>query len=84
MYQIYINREENTIQVQKFTRVFNGVMTEKYRKIAEENPGEIVPYNNYYSFCTIRKNLIEYGRKVKQGWIDELKAQIEKVQAIQI
>ena len=84
MYQIYVNKEKREIKVSKLSSSFGGALTEKYRHLAERNAGSIVDYNCFYSFCTDRKTLVDYGRLIKEQWIDELKSNLEVVESIKI
>ena len=84
MYQIYVNKEKREIKVSKLTSSLGGSLTEKYRCLAERNAGSIVDYNSFYSFCTDRNALVDYGRLIKEQWIDELKSKLEVVESIKI
>lgn len=81
MYQIYIDKEKSIIKVEKLNLCFqNSYMLEKI----EEANGELLRYNHYYHFCTNRKKLVEYGRQIKQQWINECKQQLEALEKIKI
>ena len=84
MYQIYVNKEKREIKVSKLSSSLDGGLTEKYRRLAELNAGSIVDYNRFYSFCTDRKTLVDYGRLIKEQWVDELKSELGVVESIKI
>lgn len=84
MYQIYIDKYTHQIKVSKLSASFKGACARVTREVAEEYPGTIVPYNDFYSFCTERKPLVELARETKQQWIDTLLAEFDAVQAIKV
>jgi len=84
MYQIYIDRDKTKIQVKRLLKSMDNYFTKESLQKAQENKGEIVRYNEYYYFSTSRKTLLEFGRKIKQNWIEELREEIKRIEAIEI
>ena len=85
MYQIYYSRYNYRIDVKPLSKTFkNGILTKNFLKGAEENPGNVVKYNDCYSLSTSRKALLEFSREIKEKWISELKDEISRFESIKI
>ena len=85
MYQIYYSRNNYRIDVKPLSKTFkDGMLMRNFLRDAEENPGKVVRYNDCYSFSTSRKALLEFGREIKEKWIDELKDEISRFESIKI
>ena len=85
MYQIYYSKKGYKIDVKPLAKVFkDGTLTRKFITDAENNPGEVIRYNNCYSFSTSRKALVEFGHSLKEKWIDELRDEINRFESIKI
>lgn len=74
MYTLYHNKKSRILEVKKPC-------------VAMQNntfPDDIAYYNDNYYLCKNRKPLVEKAKEIKQSWIDEVEAELEKIKAIKI
>ncbi|OHD20794.1 MAG: hypothetical protein A2Y34_07120 [Spirochaetes bacterium GWC1_27_15] len=76
MYQLYQNKNDAIIKIQKLSKVFQ----DKESRITDE----IMIFNDVYSFCKDRKKLKQKAEEIKQEWVNEAKALLEKYENIKI
>ncbi|MFE4571320.1 hypothetical protein [Paenibacillus chitinolyticus] len=76
MYNLYISKTERKIEIKPLRKVFQN-----YRDSITD---EVTKYNEVYYFCAKRKPLVDFAEQTKQGWIDELEFELNKIKKIQI
>ena len=50
----------------------------------KDEPSEIYYYNDNYRFCGKRALLVELARDIKNGWLAQAKATVQKIEEIKI
>jgi len=74
MYQLYHNKSDAIIKIEKLKKTFNHI------KVTDE----IKFYNSNYFFCLDRNKLKEKALEIKNEWINEAKIILEKYENVNI
>lgn len=74
MYNLYSNKKEGVIKIQKATRLLTR----------NPYPEEPAYFNDCYIICASRKPLKELGQQMKASWVKEAEEELEKISKIKI
>ena len=83
MYQLYINKEECRLRVEKLKKTFQdyGPIIAFAHTGGEE---DIYHYNENYKMCKSRKVLVQFARDIKALWLAEARMTLQKIDEIKI
>lgn len=82
MYQLYIDEQKLELKVEKLKKHF--LNETKVIDFLKDEPSEIYYYNDNYRFCGKRTLLVELARDIKNGWLAQAKATVQKIEEIKI
>lgn len=82
MYQLYIDEQKLELKVEKLKKHFLNEV--KVIDFLKDEPSEIYYYNDNYRFCGKRTPLVELARAIKNGWLAQAKATVQKIEEIKI
>lgn len=74
MYTLYFDKSKGVLKIEKAKKIF----------LTLDFTDEVKQYNNYYFYCLKRKPLTEKAIGIKEDWIAEAKAVLEKYESIEI
>jgi hypothetical protein len=83
MYQLYINKEEYKLRVEKLQKQFQyyGPLV-AFEQVGKET--EIYNYNDAYKMCKNRKVLVQLAREIKALWLAEAMIVVQNIEAIRV
>jgi hypothetical protein len=83
MYQLYIDKKECKLKVEKLRKQFQdyGPLI-AFEQVGKED--EIYDYNDCYKMCKNRKVLVQLAREIKASWLAEAMMVVQKIEAIKI
>ena len=83
MYQLYINKKECRLKVEKLRKTFqNYGPLIAFTHISKED--DIYCYNDNYRMCKNRKVLVQLAREIKALWLAEAIMVVQKIEEIKI
>lgn len=83
MYQLYIDKKECKLRVEKLRKSFqdDGPLI-AFAHISKED--DIYDYNDNYKMCKSRKVLVQLARDIKALWLAEAMMEVQKIEGIKI
>ena len=83
MYQLYINKQECKLRVEKLNKTFQyyGPII-AFGHVGKED--EIYDYNEFYKICKSRKVLVQLAREIKALWLAEAMMAVREIEEIKI
>ena len=83
MYQLYIDKKECKLKVEKLRKSFQdyGPLI-AFAHICKED--DIYCYNENYKMCKNRKVLVQLARDIKVLWLAEAMMEVQKIEEIKI
>lgn len=83
MYQLYIDKKEYKLRVEKLKKhfLYYGPLI-AFEQVGKED--EIYDYNDCYKMCKNRKILVKLAREIKAFWLAEAMETVQKIEAIKI
>ena len=83
MYQLYINKKECKLKVEKLQKSFQdyGPLLAFVHISAED---DIYDYNDNYKMCKNRRVLVQLAREIKALWLAEAMMVVQNIEEIKI
>lgn len=83
MYQLYIDKQECKLKVEKLRKHFQdyGPLI-AFAHTSKED--DIFDYNDNYKMCKNRKVLVQLAREIKALWLAEAMMEVQKIEEIKI